>query len=391
MKLSGLFLWLVTMLLVFAGCNNKAKQEAETSKFILYVGTYTETPAGSERKSEGIYIYEFDTNTGTLEYVNVSPFTANPSFLDISSDGRFLFTVNETGGAGSPGGISAFRMENEGKNLTFINMVSSEGEYPCYVEVDKTGKYVMVANYGTGNIGFFPVKADGVLQNAIFTDMHEGKGTTSRQEAAHAHSIRLSPDNRFAYSCDLGTDRIYIYRFDAANGLIDSSGFYQVEEGAGPRHLEFHPSRNLVYVINELNGTIGCLKRDTLTGALTAFQVISTVQDSGTLAGCADIHITTTGEFLYGSNRGPFNSLAMYIVDDNGSLTYTGSQSVKGLTPRNFTIDPTGKWLLVANQNSDQIVTFRIDPKLGKLVETGIETIVPKPVCLKFLTANNEK
>jgi 6-phosphogluconolactonase len=323
--------------------------------------------------------------------MSTSPATVNPSYLELSPDGNYLYAVNETGSEepGIDGFVSAFRLLEEGKQLGFINQVSSGGDYPCYIQIDSTGRFAVVANYGSGNVALFPLNMDGSLKAAVSTDQHEGRGPASQQESAHAHSIVISNDNQFVYSCDLGTDQILIYKMQTDSARLIKAGQYSTRPGSGPRHLEFHPNKNILYVINELNATIECMHRDTITGALTRFQVISTIAEGNAAeAGSADIHITPSGDFLYATNRGNFNTLAMYVADaGSGELLLTGFQSVKGKTPRNFVIDPTGKWLLVANQDSNTLVTFRIDPKTGVLVDSGIEIKVPSPVCLKFGSA----
>jgi 6-phosphogluconolactonase len=380
----SIFICLVIALFICCGSNQKQLKSSEMNENpLIYIGTYTEKEGHVDGKAEGIYIYELDMRNGEIHKVGSSPFTTNPSFIDISPDGAYLFSVNET----LKGSVSAFRITESGRKMEFINQSSSEGDYPCYVSVDKSGRYILTANYGTGTVAMLPLN-QGMPGKAVAVDFHKGKGPTPRQESAHAHSIILSPDNRFAYSCDLGTDRIVVYRFMADSGKLESTSLnYSTQSGAGPRHLAFHQRLPAVYVVNELNGTIECMNRDSVTGALTFFQRIETVeQGKGNEAGCADIHITPGGDFLYASNRGNFNTLAMYKINQTtGGLTLTGYQGVKGRTPRNFAIDPTGTYLLVANQDSDNIVTFKIDPTSGKLIDIGISAKVPTPVCIKFL------
>ncbi|HEX2394352.1 MAG TPA: lactonase family protein, partial [Bacteroidales bacterium] len=377
---------------LFFSCRNTKKQEIISQSFaesyILYIGTYTEKEAHVDGKAEGIYIYRMDAKTGSLSYLNTSPPTVNPSYLDISNDGKYLYSVNETGGDSNAGRVSAFRIINDYAGLEFINQVSSEGESPCFIEADKNGHFVLTANYGTGNVSLIPVNTDGSLEMPTYTHQHEGKGITTRQESAHAHCIRISPDGNFVYSSDLGTDKVYVYK--VTGNTLEQSRFYQATPGSGPRHLAFHPSKYIVYSINELNGTIDCLHRDTISGELKRFQTVSTVSDDkGSQAGSADIHITPSGEFLYATNRGDLNNIAVFRVNNQtGELNLVTYQPVKGNTPRNFAIDPSGTFLLVANQNSDKIVTFRIDPVTGRLAETGIETKIPTPVCIKFLPSH---
>jgi 6-phosphogluconolactonase len=387
---------LISFALLATSCKNQRVKEqprsdsSDSSSQILYIGTYTENEADAGGKATGIYVYKMDMTTGRLSYLGSSSQTTNPSYIAVNPESEFLYAVNETGSdRGEPSGsVSAFRLTNGGKGMEFINTVASAGNFPCFIQLDKTGKYAMTANYGSGTVALLPINADGSLGKAVSVDHHAGKGRTSRQEAAHAHMIVPSRDNRYVYSCDLGTDHIYIYRLDLENGkLIPADNSYSTQPGSGPRHLIFHPLRNFAYVVNELNGTIECMKVDTITGALTRFQTISTIADgNGQEASSADIHMASSGKYLYASNRGIFNNIAMYSVhSQTGELTLIGHQDVKGKTPRNFVIDPTGTYLLVANQDTDNVVTFRIDADTGKLIDIGVETNIPTPVCLKFL------
>ncbi len=396
MRTTFTFLFTVlSIILLTANCkeqpakNQPVPDTGDSAFMILYIGTYTEKEAHDGGKATGVYIYGMDKATGRLSYIGTSPAVTNPSYLDVHPSGKWMYTVNETGKPdGSPGAISAFRLTDNGKVLEYMNTVSSEGDYPCFIQVDQTGKYAMTANYGSGTVALLPISADGSLGSAVSVDHHSGMGHSARQEAAHAHMITNSKDNRFAYSCDLGTDIIYIYRLDTGQGkLVPTGNNYHTEPGAGPRHLTFHPLKNLAYVINELNGTIECMQVDTVNGTLTRFQVVSTVTDGkGKEASCADIHVSPAGNFLYASNRGMYNNIAIYSVDARtGELALIGHQEVKGRTPRNFIIEPAGNYLLVANQDSDNVVTFGIDPETGKLIDIGVEVNIPAPVCLKFL------
>lgn len=355
---------------------------------IVYVGTYTEKEDFVDGKAAGIYVYEFNTSTGKLTYVSSMP-AINPSYLVADNKDQKLFAVNETGSKDKPGGsISAFRLQAGGRQMDLINTVSSQGNSPCYVTLDGSGKWVMCANYGSGTVAVLPVSDEGSLGEATSVHQHTGKGPKPQQEGPHAHFIVQNPSNGLVYSCDLGSDTIYIYKLGADNGKLTLTGHnYGTIKGAGPRHMAFHPSMNLAYVVNELNGTIEVLKIDSVTGALKRIQDISTLgSDMKMPASCADIHLTPSGKFLYASNRGNVNNLAIYQVDlQTGKLALIGHQPVRGKTPRNFVIDPTGKFLLVANQDSENVVTFRIDQQTGKLEDTGIESSIPTPVCLKFL------
>jgi 6-phosphogluconolactonase len=394
------FVTLLFAAVIVAGCKTgsgpAASENAVTlsavnadSVRILYVGTYTEKEDFVEGKATGMYIYKLNLNSGRLSYVGSSPHTVNPSYLVVDASSQNLYAVNETASKDKPAGtISAFRLTAGGNTMEYVNTVSSQGNAPCYISLDKTRKWVMCANYGSGTVAVIPVLNDGKLGNATFTHQHRGKGSTPRQDSPHAHLIVQSPYNEFVYSCDLGLDTIFIYKLNAEKGILSRAGkSYATMPGAGPRHLAFHPSGKVAYEVNELNGTIEVMDVDSATGSLSRIQVISTrdasMKDD---AACADIHLTPSGSFLYASNRGNLNNLAMFSVDrQTGKLTLIGHQGVHGKTPRNFVIDPTGKFLLVANQDSGNVVTFRIDPSSGKLIDTGLETSIPTPVCLKFL------
>lgn len=352
---------------------------------LLFVGTYT------DGKSQGIYLYQMDRTTGALSYVSVSPKTANPSYLVIHPNHKWLYAVNELGGSNDKylGAVSAFRIDLAKKQLEFVNTVPSHGNYPCHISIDASGRYVFVANYGSGNIAMYPINKDGSLADASFTDQHRGKGpNANRQEGPHAHMIMQGFDPRFVYNTDLGMDKILVYKLDDVNAkLLPTDMDASAEPGSGPRHIAFHPNREWAYVVNELKGTIEVFSVDKLTGALTRFQDISTLAEGETREpGSADVHITPNGKYLYATNRGEISNIAMFAIDqESGKLRLLGHQSVKGKTPRNFVIDSSGTFVLVANQNSSNVVTFRIDQATGILKETGIETEIPNPVCLKFL------
>jgi 6-phosphogluconolactonase len=381
-----IFLFLITVNIFFTYAQVKPDNSFDmTAKSkLVYVGTYTEKEANVSGKAEGIYIYELNLTTGELSYISTSPRTMNPSYIAIHPNHQWLYAVNEFG----EGQVSAFLLSTDKKQLTFLNAVSSHGNSPCYVSVDHSGKFVMVANYGSGTVALYPINPDGSLQDASSVDQHAGKGPTARQEGPHAHMIIPGNSGQYIYATDLGTDQVFTYRIDSKTKQLKNTGNTKTTQaGAGPRHLAFHPNNLWVYLVNELNGTIEASSVNNLTGEFKRFQTISTVpEDEKNAAGCADIHITPSGKFLYASNRGDVNTIAMYAINQNtGQLQTIGYQSVLGRTPRSFVIDPTGTFLLVANQGTDNVVTFKIDTSTGKLIETGIETKIPTPVCLKIM------
>jgi 6-phosphogluconolactonase len=353
----------------------------------LFVGTFTK---GKGFKSEGIYLYEMNPATGALKYVSVSTDSTNPAFLVIHPNKKWVYAVNEVGGANNKynGSISAFHFNKEKKKLELINTVPSHGNGPCYISLDKSGKRVLTANYNSGTVALFSIGKNGSLGEATSLDTHEGKGPVAdRQDSPHAHTI-VQADNNFVYSADLGTDMVYVYQLDTVNGkLLVTNRNTVIKPGSGPRHLAFHPNKKWAYLINELKGTINAFNIDNSTGALKFFQDISTLPGGETkTAASADIHITPNGKYLYASNRGQMNNIAMYAINqESGMLSLIGHQPTNGKTPRNFVIDRNGKFLLVANQESSTIVCFKIDAATGKLIDTGLSTTVPNPVCLKLM------
>jgi 6-phosphogluconolactonase len=355
----------------------------------VYVGTYTEYPPFVAGKTTGIYIYRLDPGSGALTCVSEVAGTINPSFLALSPDRERLYAVNElTGGPDPSGTVSAFAIDPDTKSLTFLNKQSSHGEAPCYVSVDHTGQYVLVANYVSGNVCVLPVGQDGELEPATDVVQHQGSGPTARQEGPHAHSIFPTPDNQYVFAMDLGLDRIMIYRLDPEQGKLAASDppWVQVAPGSGPRHLAFHPHISCAYAINELDGTVTAFSYDAARGTLHELQTITTLPDD--FAGsntCADIHVAPSGKFVYGSNRG-HDSIVIFAVDaETGKLSCIGHEPTQGATPRNFAIDPSGAVLLVANQDTDSVVPFHIDQESGKLTAAGQLTEVPTPVCLRIV------
>lgn len=356
-------------------------------ELLVYVGTYT-----SGGRSEGIYLYRLSLASGELSHVATTSGVVEPSFLAIAPSRRYLYAVNEVEefGGKKSGALSAFAVDQQTGALRLLNQQPSLGSAPCYLVVDRTGRFVLVANYYGGNVAVLPVRRDGSLGEVTDVKQHHGSSINAeRQDGPHAHCIVLDPANRFAYACDLGADKVMIFRFDARTGKLTLSRTPSVpaKPGAGPRHLTFHPRGNYVYVINELHATVTLFAHDRAQGNLKELQTIATLPKDFTGANTnADIHVSPDGRFLYSSNRG-HDSIAAFKIDPrNGELAFIAHESTGGKKPRNFAIDPTGEFLLVANQNSDNIVTFRRDKKTGRLSPTGHVAEVPSPVCLKFTT-----
>lgn len=348
----------------------------------VYFGTYT----GGDNGSRGIYRSTFDATTGSLSAPVLVAEVKNPSFVEIHPNGKFLYAVSEGGGAGS---VSAFAIDPATGGLTPLNQQPSRGAGPCHVNVDHAGRNVLVANYGSGSVAVLPIRPDGSLGEPTGFDQHTGSSVNRRrQQGPHAHSVNLSPDDRFAFVADLGIDKIMIYKLDVQAGTItpNDPAFVALKPGAGPRHFAFAPDGKHAYVINELHCTITAFDYDAAAGTLTEKQTISTLpSDFEGDNTCAEVRVHPTGRFLYGSNRG-HDSAAVYRIDPaDGTLTFVEHETAGIKTPRNFNIDPTGKFCLVANQSGNSVIVFRIDPQTGALTPTDQKITVGQPVCIRFL------
>jgi len=348
----------------------------------LYIGTYT---AGN---SEGIYIYRMNQATGQLKRFN-SVKSVNPSFLAINSNRRHLYAVNEVAdfGGKSSGAVSSFAIEPVNGNLKFLNQQSSLGADPCHLTLDRRGRYLLVANYTGGSVSILPVQRGGVLGPAMDVLQHQGASIKEQQKGPHAHCIILDPSERYALAADLGIDKVMVYRFDARTGKLRpaSEPSVSLKPGAGPRHLTLHPSGKYAYVINELDSTMSAFRYSSVNGSLSLIDTVSTLPSSFSgRSYCADVHVSPSGKFLYGSNRGHDSIVTFAIDEGTGRLTFLETVSTKGKWPRNFAIDPTGRFLLVANQHSENVVTFKIDQDTGRLLDSGYVEEIPTPVCLRF-------
>lgn len=350
-----------------------------SQKYHLLIGTYT-----SEGKSEGIYVYHFNAADGSYK-MNTKAVISNPSYLTVSKDHKKVYSVSEMGkGKGS---VSAFTFDDHSGELKYINSVSSGGDGPCYVSVTDNGDCVFAANYSGGSLGATHVKADGSLDDNVQSIQHEGKSIHKDQYKPHVHSVVVSPDNKFLLVADLGTDKIHTYRIDAKNEKLltpAEPAFIKTKPGSGPRHLTFHPNGKFLYSVNELDGSVNSYAYK--NGVLKELQSVTMLPEGyhGTIE-AADIHISPDAKFLYASNREDLNEIITYCILKNGTLKFMYRNSVLGKAPRNFAIDPTGKFLLVANQNTDDIIIFKRNKKTGALTFTGNKIEVSRPVCLKFV------
>jgi 6-phosphogluconolactonase len=343
----------------------------------MYVGTYT------NEGSQGIYIFNFDAKTGKLNLLNHLEGVTNPSYLCFSRDKKHMYAVEET----ENGHVSSIAIHPKSGLLTWVNRVKAEGDAPCHVATDKSGKWCFVANYSSGNISVLPIQKDGSLSKAIQTIDHKPKLPNDNLDGIpHAHSVNVAPNNKDIFVCDLGIDKIMHYELDATTGKLSPAKipYIETKSGAGPRHFAFHPHNKVVYTINELNSTITAFQYKSST--LMEMESYHTLPNEYKgYNSCADIHISPDGKFLYGSNRG-HNSIVIFSINpQTGRLSLIGHQSTLGDFPRNFVIDPSGKYLLVANQKSDQIKVFERNKKSGKLKYVNQDVKISRPVCLKFL------
>ena len=350
-------------------------------KNYLLVGTYT------TGKSEGIYVYDFSSNTGDFDSVSMIK-TSNPSYLAISPDEKFVYAVNENENKGNGGRVTAFAFDKAGGKLSFIDQQFSGGDDPCYISVDKTNKWIAVANYTSGSLSVLPINQIGGVDSAVTLIHHAGKGVNKeRQEGPHVHCTVFSKDNKYLFATDLGLDKISIYSFNEQTGKLKENNppFISTNPGTGPRHLTFSPNNKYAYLVQELSGTVSAYGYQ--NGKFKLLQNISALpKDYKGSVGSADIHVSPDGRFLYASNRGESNTLAIFGIDlQTGKLKLIAHQSTLGKTPRNFNFDPTGNFLLAANQDSDDIVIFKVDKKTGLLSDTGKRIKTGNPVCIKWI------
>ena len=351
----------------------------QSKNYYLFVGGYT------TGKNEGISVYRFSTDDGSVAFVSKVK-TDNPSYLAISSNGKYLYSANEIS-KGRIGFASAFKFDKKKGVLTYLNQQSVGGNGSCYISVDKANKWLVTANYSSGSVSVLNLKKNGSIDTLKTIFQHTGSSINQqRQKEPHAHTAVFSPNEKLLFTTDLGTDKINVYNFKSASNTVpltsaaDSVIFST--QGNGPRHIAFHPTKKLLYVVNELSGMIDVMDYN---HNIHSVQTISTDTSSRLDKGSADTHFSPDGNFLYATNRGKYNNLVIYSVDPiNGTLKFLGLEPTLGNTPRNFIIDPTGNFLLVANQNSDSVVIFKRDKKTGLLTlsnrfETG------NPTCLKLL------
>jgi 6-phosphogluconolactonase len=352
--------------------------QGQNNECLLLIGTYS-----SQGAPNGIHVYRFDTVSGNFQVAQPVTELSNASFLTISQDKKNVYAISEASG----GGINAFDFNASTGALKFLNKVPAQG--PAYVSVNRNKTIVLAANYGGGSLTAVRVNADGSLaEDKVQTIQHEGSSVVKqRQDKPHVHSAVWSPDNKYILTPDLGTDKVYQYMPGDANNQIlkpQTQAFVAVEAGGGPRHLSFHPNGKWAYLVLELKAAVMVFGYN--KGRLKSRQTASmtNVDFKGAVSG-ADIHVSPDGKFLYASNRGDANEIAIFSIGKKGEIKLLGTQSTLGKTPRNFAIDPSGNFLLVGNQNTDEIVIFKRNKQNGLLTAIEKRIAISKPVCLQFV------
>lgn len=386
--------------LFFVGCTSTTSEnnDADGTAFnqasdslattMVYVGTY------AEPNQESVFLYHLNAETGALTRVLGVKAGANPSYLTLDEQRKYLYAVHETGDyeGTESGAVSAFAVDQQTGNLPLLNKVASMGGAPCHISMDETGNTVLVANYMSGNIATFPIQEKGQLGQAAAVAQFTGAGPNKeRQEAPHAHYVATDPENNFVLAVDLGTDKVMSYRLDTSESTLTPNEpivAFTPKAGAGPRHLVFHPNSYYAYLLNELNSTVDVLRYDSEKGVFSGIQTIPTIPaDYKENNQTAAVKVSADGKFLYASNRG-HNSIVVYAIDENtGKLALVEHESTGGDWPRDFAIDLTGNILLAANERSNNIVSFKVDKATGKLTKTGHEAAVQKPTCLQVVPA----
>ncbi len=373
------WIWLTILTLSISMVQAQSK-----SKTLLFIGSYTDGNPG-----RGIYVYTFNPKSGAVEEVCAIDNITNPSYLTLSPNGQYLYACTDTR-LPDTGSVTAFKINHTKGTLSFINRQGSGGDNPVYVSVHKNGKWLINANYTGGSVSAFALNDDGSIQPYAQSMSFAGKSIRAdRQEKPHIHAAVFSPDGEYAFLPDLGSDKIWVFNFDPSMTkplMLKEEDIVTAVPGSGPRHFTFHPNQHYAYCIEELSGMVSSYAYS--NGSLKSIQRIFANSYQHDSCWSADIHISPDGRFLYASNRGEGeNTIAIFSIDEaSGMLTLVGHQSTYGDHPRNFTIDPSGKFLLVANMVSGNIVVFKRDLKTGLLSRTKHEIQVSFPSCLQMRT-----
>lgn len=343
-------------------------------KLFGYIGTYT------RGESKGIYRFKLDTEKGIITDIEVASSLQNPTYLAISKDNKYLYSVVKEG---KQGGVAAFLIHHETKSLELLNIQVQDGAPPCHVNVDDENQTVVIANYHKGTVESYVV--NGELQTVTSIIRHKGSGPNEeRQEKAHTHYAAFTPDQQYVVAVDLGTDQLVTYALH--NGVLTKVNELRIKPGSGPRHLAFHPNGTYAYMMTELSSEIIVLIYHAENGSFQEIQSISTLpKDWSEESYGSAIHISADGRFVYAANRG-HNSIALFQVNDmTGELQFIECTHTEGHWPRDFELDPTGTFLVAANEKSNNLALFLRDKETGQLKVLHSRIEVPEPVCVKFL------
>jgi 6-phosphogluconolactonase len=349
-------------------------------KYRVYLGT-----------GKDIYYLELDTKDGSMSKATLGAELANPSFVAIHPSYKFLYAVSEI----NKGSIVAYAIDAKTGGLKMLNSQPAGGSGPCHLVVDHAGKVVLAANYGSGSCTSIPINKDGSLAEPASVHQHKGSSILPNQKGPHAHSINMDKANKFAFCCDLGLDKVLVYRLDAKTGALTANDppAFDTPPGSGPRHFAFHPDGKTAYINGEMSMTIIACDYDAEKGMLTKKQIVSTLPKEETRknGSTAETVVHPSGKFVYVSNRDPYNSIAIFSINPKtGDLTAVGHEARGIKTPRNFAIDPSGQFMLVGNQSGKSVISFRIDQKTGELTPTGSSVEVGSPVCVRFVPLAKE-
>ena len=369
------------MVLVFTACNQTKKKEVT----LLFVGSFTDKKTG-----EGIHVYEFDTATGKASLTYTLDSITNTSFQRLSPNGEYLYSVVDSQMKFN-GKVAAFKVDVANKKINLLNMQDCGGLNPAHLAIDHTGNYLVNSNYSDGTLSLFKIKKDGSLtENSQVLQFKDSSIIKSRQSASHMHSANFSPDNQYVFGHDLGADKIRGFQLVNNQGkvLLENPREIKVKSGSGPRHFAFHPDGKFGYLINELSGKIDAYNFN--NGSLSFIEDYATYQQKQDIYRTADIHISSDGKFLYASNRGPEeDTIVVFLIDKNtGKLSLVEHVNTWGEHPRNFGIDSSGNYLLVANMYTNNIVVFERDKTTGKLTKLAEEIKVNNPSSIQLKTYN---
>ena len=349
---------------------------ADQQRMLVFVGSY------AEESADGVYVYAFDETNGELTRLDQLSGFKNPTFLNLDTPRRRLYAISETAAAdGSKlSDAVSFEIDPEAGKLKETSRANALNGPSCHIQRSADNRYLTLASYHKGSISLVELKEDGTVGQVLDIRNHEG---SKPEQKSHVHSSFYSPDQRFLFVCDLGLDTIFTYQIDREQGKLVPTSEAKVKEGAGPRHLVFHPNGKFAYVINELQSTVTAFRYNADQGTLTEIETVSTLPEGVNVEnGCAEITISEDGRHLYGSNRG-HDSIVVYAVDDeNGKLQAVQHASAEGKHPRHFSIVPGGRYVLVANRDTNNLAVFTRDETSGKLAFTGKSVEISKPVCV---------